>query len=157
MYECMYVLNSTTGGVHATKDTAATQLQQLELGRSAFQAKVDSVQQYNETVYSADMVLGLPTDCQSNAPARARPKVATTSSNSSSSRAALTTLCHECSSGSSSSNSSIESCENKKGAAAQRGSREKDLKDYAYSKALIDFKVLYLTVLKFSTTIMLTL
>ena len=36
MYVCMYVLNSTTGGVHATKDTAATQLQQLELGRSAF-------------------------------------------------------------------------------------------------------------------------
>ena len=88
------------------------------------------MQQYNETVYSVDMVLGLPTDCQSNAPARAGPKAATTSSNSSSSRAAPTTLCHECSSGSSSSNSSIESCENKKEAAAQRGSRQKDLLEY---------------------------
>ena len=31
-------------GVHATKVTAATQLQQFKLGRSAFQAKVDSAQ-----------------------------------------------------------------------------------------------------------------
>jgi hypothetical protein len=71
-------------------------LQQLELGRFAFQAKVDSVQQYNETVYSADMVLGLPTDCQSTALARARPTKVAISSDSSSSRAEPTTLYPEC-------------------------------------------------------------
>jgi hypothetical protein len=50
----------------------------------------------------------------------------------------------ECTSSSSSSSiSSVESCENKEGAAAQQGSREKDMKDYAYSKALAFFKVLY--------------
>jgi hypothetical protein len=80
-------------GVHATKVTAATQLQQFKLGRSAFQAKVDSAQQYNKTVLSADMVLGLPTDCPSTALARARPNKVATSSDSSSSCAAPTTLC----------------------------------------------------------------
>ncbi len=90
------------------------------------------------------MVLGLPTDCQSTALARARPTKVAISSDSRSSRAERTTLYPECtSSGSSSSYSSVENCENKKGAAAQRGSREKDMKDYAYSKALIFFKVLY--------------
>jgi hypothetical protein len=103
---------------------------------------VDSVQQYNEIVLSVDMVLGLPTGCQSIALARARPEVAT-SSDSISSRAAPIKLCPVCTSSEiSSSNSIVESCENKKGAAAQRGSREKDLKDYAFFKALIDFKVL---------------
>ncbi len=102
------------------------------------------MQQYNETVYSADMVLGLPTDCQSTALARARPTKVATSSDSSSSRPAPTTLYPECtSSDNSSSYSSVGSCENKKGAAAQRGSREKDMKDYAYAKGLIYFKVLY--------------
>ena len=90
-------------------------------------------------------LLGLPTDFQSTALARARPTKVATSSDSSSSRAAPTTLYPECTNSGSSSSyySSVESCENKKGAAAQRGSREKDMKDYAYAKGLIYFKVLY--------------
>ena len=120
-------------GANNDKITNAVQLQQLELGKSAFQAKVNSVQQYNRTLSSADMVLGLPTD---SLPPRTR-FTATTSSSSS----APATMCHECSSSDiDSSNSSMESC-GKKGAATCHGSREKDLKDYAYSKALIDFKV----------------
>ena len=137
----MYVLNNL--GVNANKDTAVVQLQQLELGRSAFQAKVDSVRQYNQTMSSTDKALGLPTDCQLTAPAKARSRVATSSNSSSSSTAPI--ICHECcsSSSGSSSNGSVESCNNRKGAATRHRSREKELKDYAYSKALIDFEVLY--------------
>jgi hypothetical protein len=137
----MYVLNYL--GVNANKDTAVVQLQQLELGRSAFQAKVDSVRQYNQTISSTDKALGLPTDCQLTAPAKARSRVATSSNSNSSSTAPI--ICHDCcsSSSGSSSNGSVESCNNRKGAATRHRSREKELKDYAYSKALIDFEVLY--------------
>ena len=137
----MYVLNYL--GVNANKDTAVVQLQQLELGRSAFQAKVDSVRQYNQTISSTDKALGLPTDCQLTAPAKARSRVATSSNSNSSSTAPI--ICHDCcsSSSGSSSNGSVESCNNRKGAVTRHRSREKELKDYAYSKALIDFEVLY--------------
>jgi len=103
-------------------------LQQLELGMSAFQAKINSVKQYN-LLSSPENVLGLPSNCfQQSSPTLAEDQ---------SSGGAI--LCHECSSNSGSS----EEGSDQKEAIISQGSREKDLKDFAYSKALVDFKVRY--------------
>lgn len=105
------------------------QLHELEIGRLAYQAKVNSVMKYNLSS-SSERALGLPTDCITSIAADV------INNNNSSSSAAV--FCHECSS---SDDSAESDAEQRGGDSSRHRSREKELKDYAYSKALVDFKV----------------
>ena len=107
------------------------QLHELEIGRLAYQAKINSVMKYNLSS-SSERALGLPTDCITSIAADV-----VNNYNSSSSSAAV--FCHECSS--SSDDSAESDAEQRGGDNSRHRSREKELKDYAYSKALVDFKV----------------
>jgi hypothetical protein len=107
------------------------QLHELEIGRLAYQAKINSVMKYNLSS-SSERALGLPTDCITSIAADVINNY-----NSSSSSAAV--FCHECSS--SSDDSAESDAEQRGGDNSRHRSREKELKDYAYSKALVDFKV----------------
>jgi len=104
------------------------QLHELEIGRLAYQAKINSVLQYNLSS-SSERVLGLPTDCMTSIAADGI-------NNNNSSSAAV--FCHECSG---SDDSAESDAEQRGGDNDRQRSREKELKDYAYSKALVDFKV----------------
>ena len=107
------------------------QLHELEIGRLAYQAKINSVMKYNLSS-SSERALGLPTDCITSIAA----DVINNYNSSSSSSAAV--FCHECSS---SDDSAESDAEQRGGDNSRHRSREKELKDYAYSKALVDFKV----------------
>lgn len=105
------------------------QLHELEIGRLAYQAKVNSVTKYKLSS-SSERALGLPIECITSIAADV------INNNNSSSSAAV--FCHECSS---SDDSAESDAENRGGDNSRHRSREKELKDYAYSKALVDFKV----------------
>lgn len=114
------------------------QSQKLEIGRLAYQAKVHSIKQYNLSS-SSEKALGLPTDCIVS---NAAEDVIFNNINSSSRSSSAAVYCHECSSDDDSERSSSGSDEQRGGANNSRQrTREKELKDYAYSKALVDFKV----------------
>ena len=107
------------------------QLHELEIGRLAYQAKVNSVTKYKLSS-SSERALGLPIECITSIAADV------INNNNSSSSAAV--FCHECSS---SEDSAESDAEQRGGDNSRHRSREKELKDYAYSKALVDFKVVY--------------
>ena len=109
------------------------QLHELEIGRLAYQAKINSVMKYNLSS-SSERALGLPTDCITSIAA----DVINNYNSSSSSSSSAAVFCHECSS---SDDSAESDAEHRGGDNSRHRSREKELKDYAYSKALVDFKV----------------
>ena len=131
-YVCFISDYTNNDSIMYVGTNSSMQLQKLERGMLAYQSKVKSVKQYNLSS-SSEKALGLPTDCTTTT-------AADVINNNSSSSAVF---CYECSSDSGSSMESMESMESSdpRGAKVRQGSREKDLKDYAYSKALIDFKV----------------
>lgn len=121
----------------ANNDNARTafQLAQLQSGSLALNARINSVTKFNETVIkdnnSSAKILGLPSDCPPP----------TIKDNSSGGHRHHIPTCSDCCSSSDDDYDSANSSTDGREIIQRERSKEKDLKDFAYSRTLAHFQV----------------